>query len=141
MKESETEKLDHAGLLWPFLASRFRSRYDDVRPGSARRFELYRKLCHRYDEVLDWRYARPTSGIALERELREIGAPTRCSCFCTPEEWHGREAPLAEAISALYGHGLPVLLVCRPGQLAYFEPEYVSGSGERYVLQRSSYSA
>ena len=58
MAEAAAE-LDHAGLLRPFLASRFRSRYETVLPGSSRRAELLNKLCHRYDELLDWRYARP----------------------------------------------------------------------------------
>jgi len=43
---------------------------------------------------------------------------------------------LAEALAALAGRGWPVLLVCRPGVLTYFEPEYESGAGQRYILQR-----
>jgi hypothetical protein len=129
-------ELDHAGLLRPFLASRFRSRYDAIRPGSSRRAELLNKLCHRYDEVLDWRYARPAAG--SERELRGLGAAARCYCLCVPDELDGREVPLREALARLSGRGLPVLLVCRPGLLAYFEPEYESGPGQRYTLQRPS---
>ena len=127
-----TTGLDHTGLLRPFLAGRFRSRYDAVPPGSPRRTELFNKLCHRYDEVLDWRYARPAVG--TERELRELGAAARCYCLCGPDEFDGRELPLAEALAALSGRGLPVLLVCRPGVLAYFEPEYEGGAGQRYTL-------
>jgi hypothetical protein len=129
-------ELDHAGLLRPFLASRFRSRYDAVLPGSPRRTELLSKVCHRYDELLDWRYARPTVG--SERELRGLGAADRCYCLCGPDEFDGREVPLGEALAALSGRCLPFLLVCRPGVLAYFEPEYESGAGRRYILQRPS---
>src|SRR5256885_74364 len=82
--ESNADELDHADLLRPFLAGRFRPRYDDVRPGSARRAELFNKLCHRYAEVLDWRYARPTPAVALEKELRGLGAVARCYCLCAP---------------------------------------------------------
>src|SRR5262245_6804577 len=134
--DKSAEELDHAGLLRPFLASRFRARYDAIQPGSARRAELCNKLCHRYVEVLDWRYARATPGAALEKELRALGAATRCYCLCAPPDLDGREVPLAAALAALCGHGLPVLLVCRPERLAYFEPEYESGAGERYILQR-----
>ena len=135
MGESVAEELDHAALLRPFLAGRWRSRYDAVRPGSARRAELFNKLCHSYAEVLDWRYARP-AGADLVKELRELGAGARCYCLCGPAGLDGREVPLAEAVAALAGRGLPVLLVCRPGALAYFEPEYESGAGRRYILQR-----
>ena len=135
MAEAVAE-LDHAGLLRPFLAGRFRSRYDTVRPGSSRRTELLNKLCHRYGEVLDWRYARSADG--SERELRGLGAAGRCYCLCCPDEFDGREVPLGEALAALTGRGLPVLLVCRPGVLAYFEPEYESGAAHRYTLQPPS---
>ena len=128
--------LDHAGLLRPFLASHFRSRYEAVPPGSPRRAELLNKLGHRYDEVLDWRRAQPVAG--TERELRGLGAAARCYCLCGADEFDGREVPLGEALAALSGHGLPVLLVCRPGMLAYFEPEYEGGAGQRYTLQRPS---
>jgi hypothetical protein len=126
---------DHASLLRPFLAPRWRPRYDSIRPGSARRSEVYNKLCHYYADVLDWRYARPTPGGDLEKELRRFGPAAFCYCLCGPEEFDGREVPLAEALAALVGRGLPVLLVCRPGALAYFEPEYVSGAGQRFIHQ------
>jgi hypothetical protein len=129
------EELDHASLLRPFLARRWRSRYDSVRPGSRRRTELINKLGHRYAEVLDWRLARPALGAELVKELRGLGAAARCYCLCCPAALDGREVSLDEALAALSGRGLPVLLVCRAGSLAYFEPEYVSGPGQRYVLQ------
>jgi hypothetical protein len=100
--------------------------------------ELLHKLCHRYDEVLDWRYARPAGGAALEKELRGLGAAARCYCLCVPEECDGRELPLGEALAALYGSGTPVLLVCRPRSLAYFEPEYERGPARHYLLVRPS---
>jgi hypothetical protein len=133
--ERAVEELDHAALLGPFLVTRWRSRYDSVRPGSRRRAELFNKLCHEYAEVLDWRYARP-AGAAPEKELRQLGAEPRCYCLCGPDELDGREVPLGEALAALSGRGLPVLLVCRPGVLAYFEPEHEGGAGKRFILQR-----
>ena len=97
---AEAGEPDHAGLLRPFLAGRFRSRYATVRPGSRRRAELYNKLCHRYDEVLDWRHAGPVADVGPERVLRGLGAAW-CYCFCAPAEWDGREVPLGEALAAL----------------------------------------
>ncbi|MGH7169619.1 MAG: hypothetical protein ACRELF_09725 [Gemmataceae bacterium] len=131
-------EVDHAALIRPFLINRWRSRYDSIAPRSRRRAELYGKLCHGYEQVLDWRNARPTAAISLVSELRQSGATDTCYCFCAPPELDGRVLPLIEAIAVLYGHGLPVLLVCKPGSLGYFEPEYVSGAGLRFVLQRSA---
>lgn len=136
MGERTRAELDHAGLLRPFLASRWRSRYDNIRPDSRRRTELINKLAHGYAEVLDWRYARPAAATALEAELSGLGAAARCYCLCCPPELDGHEIPLGEALAALSGRGLPVLLVCRPGLLAYFEPEHEGGAGRRYILQR-----
>jgi hypothetical protein len=136
MAENAANEPDHAALLRPFLARQYRARYEAVRPGSRRRVELLNKLCHRYEEVLDWRLARPAEGVALDKELRALGAAVRCYCLCGPGELDGRELPLAEALAALSGRGLPVLLVCRQGALAYFEPEYERGPGLRYILQR-----
>ena len=135
MGEHGGDALDHAGLLRPFLASRWRSRYDKLRLGSRQRTELNNNLAHRYDEVLDWRYARPAVAAALEQELRRLGAAGVCYCLCDGHELDGREVSLGEALAALRGRG-PVLLVCRPGVLAYFEPEYESGAGRRYIIQR-----
>jgi hypothetical protein len=136
VSERVAEEPDHAGLLRPFLARRFRARYDAVPPGSARRAELSNKLCHRYAEVLDWRYAQAAQGVALEKELRGLGAAARCYCLCSAKDLDGREVPLADALAALSGRGLPVLLVCQPGVLAYFEPEYERGPGQRFILRR-----
>jgi hypothetical protein len=134
-------ELDHAELLRPFLARRFRSRYNTIAPGSERRAELLNKLGHRYDEVLNWRYAHPAGSAELVKELRGLGAAALCYCLCASAELDGRQLVLAEALSALSGRGLPVLLVCRRGALAYFEPEYESGAGQRYILQRRSVEA
>jgi hypothetical protein len=128
-----TTEIDHARLLRPFLARRYRSRYESVDPGSARRIELYNKLCHRYEEVLDWRYARMAPATGLNEELRRLGV-IRCYCLCASDEFDGREVLLDEAMEALSGRGLPVLLVCRPGALGYFEPEYEGGQGLRYTI-------
>jgi hypothetical protein len=136
VEESIAVGSDHAGLLRPFLTSRFRSRYSNIEPGSKRRSELYNKLCHRYHLVLDWRYAEPIPESNLERELRKLGAALNCYCFCASEELDGHGIPLGVALSELIGHGLPVLLVCSPGRLAYFQPEYVEGASQRYILMR-----
>ena len=87
MSERVAQELDHAGLLRPFLARRFRTRYDAVRPGSARRAELLGKLCHLYAEVLDWRYAREAVGADVTVKARRpeglgaLGRGEGVACF------------------------------------------------------------
>ena len=49
----------------------------------------------------------------------------------------GQSYRFADALAALCGHGLPVLPVCRPGSLAYFEPEYEFGAGKRFGICRA----
>jgi hypothetical protein len=48
----------------------------------------------------------------------------------------GREVPLFEALSAVVWSGVPCIVICRPGQLAYFQAEQEVGPPPRYVLER-----
>ena len=66
-----------------------------------------------------------------------MGAAAKCYCLCGPAELDGIELALGAALAELSGNGLPVLLICRPKILAYFEPEYESGAGQRYILNRT----
>ncbi len=122
----------HAGLIAPFLTARFRARYTSLEPGSRFRDELLNKLCHRYAEVLDWRFAEGAGGTVAD--LRHHGAPRNCYCLCWNTDWDGRIVPLADALPPLTGGG-PLLLVCQPVALAYFEPEHEGGRGRRYLLK------
>ena len=122
----------HAEFIAPFLTARFRARYTALEPGSRFRDELLNKLCHRFAEVLDWRFAEGTGDTVAD--LRRHGAPRNCYCLCFPPELDGRIVPLADALPALTGGGA-FLLVCQPAALAYFEPEYERGRGQRYMLR------
>ena len=132
----------HSGLIRPFLSRQARARFDEIEPGTSRRTRLLNRLCHDFESTLDWRTAKPIATTDQTPELiapllRKLGAGNACYVLCCSEEWDGKHLPLLDALRALVGNGLPVLLVCIPSSLAYFEPEYVAGAGQRFVLQRS----
>lgn len=133
--------IDHAALIRPFLRRDARARFTDIDPGTKKRTRLLNRLCHDYESTLDWRIAHPIPAAEQTAELiapllRKLGAGKTCYVLCCPSKWDGTQAPLAEALAELVGNGLPVLLVCVADSLAYFEPEYSGGAGQRFFLQR-----
>ncbi len=135
--------MDHDAWILPFLSKAARARFSNLHPGSKPRTKLLNRLCHDYETILDWRIAAPLPAVEQSTELvlarlRKLGAGPTCYVLCTTEAWDGRLMPLSEALDALWGRGLPVLLICVPGQLACFEPEYTTGAAQRFLLQRGS---
>ena len=124
---------EHAARVRPFLSKYERARLDDLAPGSKKRAKLLQRLCHGYEEALDWRLASGAAGGPAEiaRRMKALGAGATCYALCLADEWDGKEVPLTDALAALVGSGLPVLLVS--GSVAYFEPEYEAGAGKRFV--------
>jgi hypothetical protein len=137
--------VDHAGLIRPFLSRGARARFTDIDPGSKKRTRLLSRLCHDYESTLDWRTAQLIAPAEQTAELiapllKKRGAGKTCYVLCCSKEWDGLQASLADALGALVGNGLPVLLICVPGALAYFEPEYAGGAGQRFILQQPARS-
>ena len=129
---------EHATRVRPFLSNYERARLDGLSPGSKKRVKLLHRLCHGYEEALDWRLASgvvPGTPAEVARRMEARGAGSTCYVLCNVDEWDGREVPLIDALAALAGGGLPVLLVSGP--VAYFEPEYVAGPAKRFILQRA----
>jgi hypothetical protein len=134
---------EHLAGIQRFLSRDSRARFEEFPVGSRLRSRLLNRLCHGYESILDWRIAQPIASAEQSPEavwelLRARGAGRTCYALCTKSEWDGREVPLDEALRALMGNGLPVLLSCVPGMLGYFEPEYEAGAGRRFVLQATS---
>ena len=137
--------VDHAALIRPFLSREARARFTDVDPGTKKRARLLNRLCHDYESTLDWRMAQLIAPAEQTHELiapllKTRGASRVCHVLCCSKEWDGLQVSLADALCALVGNGLPVLLICVPGALAYFEPEYAGGAGRRFILQRPARS-
>ena len=72
---------------------------------------------------------------AIEKLLRNLGAPDVCYCLSENPELDARDMPLAEALSATVGYGMGTFISCVPGRLAYYESEE---RGERYVLRHAA---
>ena len=133
--------MDHAALIRPFLSRGARARFTDIDPGTSKRARLLNRLCHDYESTLEWRIAQPIPAAeqtaeSIASRLRKLGAERTCYVLCASEQRDGAQAPLVEVLRELVGNGLPVLLVCVPDALAYFEPEYERGAGQRFLLQR-----
>jgi hypothetical protein len=52
------------------------------------------------------------------------------------EEIDGSKIPLSEALKKVVGYGMPSIVACTEGALAYFEAEQVIGPPPRFLLKR-----
>src|SRR5438876_12419607 len=112
--------VDHAGLIRHFLSRDARAKFADIDPGSKKRTRLLNRLCHDYESTLDWRMAQHIAPAEQTPELiapllKTQGAGKTCYVLCCSKEWDGLQVSLADALGALVGNGLPVLLICVPG--------------------------
>jgi hypothetical protein len=121
-----------------FAAPDRMDRYLTLLRSSRGRAKLRSTLAHSFE--LDVRYATrvpsaDATPLAVEQLLRSLGAPDTCHCLSESTELDGRDLPLAQALTAVIGHGMGTLISCIPGVLGYFEGE---DAGERYVLRRAA---
>lgn len=106
-----------------------------------RRSTFLNRLCHSYADILDMRHCTPVPAAQNDRSgvlalLRRGGAPADCYAISHDDAIDGRWLLLAEALQAAVGLGLPSVLICRAGRLAYFEAEQAQGPPPRLLLQR-----
>ena len=99
------------------------------------------RLTHGALECLDLRFATalppPNSDpAAILRLLEARGAGKTCYAISSNDQIDGRILPLSDALYAAVGFGMPSILSCCPGLLAYVETEQVAGPPDRYFLTR-----
>jgi hypothetical protein len=99
------------------------------------------RLCHDYDGVLDTRYLEqipyPNSNCkAILELLKQKGASAICYAVSANGEIDGKTLQLSNALEKAVGFGLPTILICTPGKLAYFEAEQTAGPPPRYLLRK-----
>ena len=97
------------------------------------------KLCHEYYEILDDRYIEKIQTSFADdthQLLKTHGAQENCYVLSFNEAVDGKELPLAEALSQVVGYGMPSIVICIPGKLAYFEAEQNYGPPPRFLLKR-----
>lgn len=97
------------------------------------------RFCHTALDYLDPRFVirldPPNSdSSAILRLLTAKGAGPKCYAISMNAFIDGRILLLSEALEAAIGFGLPTILSCRPGKLAYIETEQVTGPPERFLL-------
>jgi len=67
--------------------------------------------------------------------LHSRGAPETCYAM-SMSDIDGRILPLSEALEVAVGFGMPSIISCCPGQLAYLEAEQSFGPPDRHILFR-----
>jgi hypothetical protein len=106
-----------------------------------RRGDFLGRFCHQALAVLDSRFVAaikpPNSDPAQILELlKKHRALAMCYAISMSDDLDGRFLPLAEALRAAVGLGMPTIISCRPGELAYLETEQVAGPPDRFLLAR-----
>lgn len=119
-----------------FISPKKRDRYLSLLDTSKGRSKIARGLDHCED--IDRRYANQVpidqqTPYAIEKILRQKGAPEVCHVMSSNPEIDEKEMRLQEALTKTIGMGMGTLISCVPGRLAYFEYEDI---GERYILER-----
>ena len=110
-------------------------------------FEVRKRRNHfkrRFSDAM--RYLDPRFAIAIPRPnsdpslilqlLNSKGAGPACYAISMSGDIDGRVLPLVDALDVAVGFGLPTILSCHAGQLAYLETEQVAGPPDRYILFR-----
>src|SRR5947209_1176353 len=104
-----------------------------------RRPRFLQRFCHESLTCLDTRFVTtiepPNSDPAhILRLLNGKGAEKSCYAISMSDQLDGQFLPLADALSVAVGFGLPTILSCRPGILAYIETEQVAGPPDRLIV-------
>lgn len=106
-----------------------------------RRGDFLGRFCHDALIYLDPRYVvalkPPNSDPAQTLKLlRSRGAGPTCYSISMSDGLDGRFLPLADALAIAVGLGMPSILSCLPGELAYLEAEQEAGPPDRFLLSR-----
>lgn len=105
-----------------------------------KRRNVFSRLCHNYDKLLDNRYMEERSEsnyLDIFRILKSYGASKSCYVLSYNSLIDGKYMELDKALHIAVGYGMPSLIVCESNQLAYFEAEQIQGAPPRYILRRN----
>ena len=107
-----------------------------------RRGDFLGRFSHQALEYLDPRFVielpTPNSNRAeIRRELMDRGAANSCYAISLSDEIDRKMQPLDEALAIAVGFGLPSILSCLAGELAYLETEQEAGPPDRWILFRA----
>ncbi|WP_312475720.1 hypothetical protein [Neobacillus sp.] len=68
--------------------------------------------------------------------LKRYGAGESCYSISSNETIDGKNLPLLTALEQAVGYGMPSIVLCIPGTLAYFEAEQDYGPPTRFLLKK-----
>jgi hypothetical protein len=72
----------------------------------------------------------------IQSLLISYGAEKTCYVISWDQEIDGKYLPLETVLKRVVGLGMPSIVSCIPGKLAYFEAEQSFGPPPRYILKR-----
>lgn len=129
-------------LVQAFVRSERRDRALFELGSSKKRGDFFNKLCHRFTTILDERFMsvipEPNScSDDICNLLKAEGAPKTCYVMSSASDLDLQEVSLTEAMLKVVGLGLPSIVSCIPGKLAYFEAEQEAGASPRFILKRN----
>lgn len=118
-----------------FVLPERRQRWVTLLASPAGRRKVTERLAHSPDH--DLRYAAQLTAEeqkarSILATLRERGAPAVCHVI-SEGDLDGQDLALSDALDRVVGAGTGTLLICVPGELAYYEGEE---QGDRYILHR-----
>lgn len=112
-----------------------------------KRGRIFDRLSDRPETALNKEYMYPIefkggkgTEELLEMLMKRGALPQTCYVMSRMSDLDGKYVPLREAIKETVYDGMPFILSCIPGQLAYFEGEQSYGPPPRYILERRSFS-
>jgi hypothetical protein len=119
-----------------FVVPSKRERYASFLASRKQRPKFLRELYHFAD--FDPACLVAVSGSAdsadgLLAELRRRGAPPDCRLISARRDLDGTTRPLEEAVRAVHGVAEGTIVLCVPGELAYYEGE---APNNRFILDR-----
>lgn len=135
------DKVQEKRIVKRFFTKRIQDRVIFELSSEKKRVEALNRLCHDYDKTLipEYMIEIPTSNSDYQEIatlLKKQGAPNECYVISWNEEIDGKKLSLNEALKKVVGYGMPSIVSCIEGSLAYFEAEREVGSPPRFLLKR-----
>lgn len=109
---------------------------------SKKRGDAIGRLNHKYLDTLRNEFMieipKPNSDPdEIEKLMKEQGAGKKCYVMSSDSEMDGKEFSLTTAIEELIWYGMPSIISCIHGKLAYFQAEQSFGPPPRFILKRT----
>ncbi|MFD3448953.1 hypothetical protein ACFDTO_30765 [Microbacteriaceae bacterium 4G12] len=125
-----------------FFNKRIRQRVLFELSSQKKRTYALSRLCHNYLDTLRNEFMIeipiPNSDPEeIEKLMKEQGAGKNCYVMSCDSGIDGKELPLTLAIKELIWDGMPSIISCIHGKLAYFQAEHDYGPPPRFILKRT----